>query len=79
MSNRRGTRPKSPPSQRQLDALAAKISQEIIDATKNGSVDYVAAVLSSEVSLADLFDKKFSPAVRNRVYRLLELDEQARG
>ena len=79
MSNRRDTRPKSPPSQRQLDALAAKISKEIIDATKNGSVDYVAAVLSSEVSLADLFDKTFSPTVRNRVYRLLELDEQSRG
>ena len=72
-------RPKSPPTSRQLDAVASKIVKEIVDASRNGDVDYIAAVNNNEVSLADLFDKTFSLKVRNRVYRQLLLEEQALG
>jgi hypothetical protein len=58
---------------------ANKIVKEIVEATQYGSVDYVAAVNNGEVSLSELFDRVFAPAVRRRVYQELLLVEETRG
>ena len=41
-------------------------------------MNYISPIIDGELSLTDLFDKKFPPIVRNRVYQQLELEEQKR-
>lgn len=76
---KQGRRPKSLPTSRQLDALANKIVKEIVDASRIGPTDYIAAVNDGEVSLSELFDRTFEPEVRRRVFEQLRLEEQIRG
>lgn len=74
---KRKLRPKSPPSDRELDAMANKIVAQIVEADQAG-LNYISPLIDGEISLADLFDRHFSVGVRNRVYRKLELEEQLR-
>jgi hypothetical protein len=75
---RKSLRPKSPPSSRQLDALANKLVKEIVDATKLGQTDYIAEINDGNLTLTDLFDRVFPPEVRRRVYDQLLFEEQLR-
>jgi hypothetical protein len=76
MATRR-KRPKSPPSDRQINALVSDIVAQIVEADRAG-MNYISPIIDGELSLTDLFDKKFPPIVRNRVYQQLELEEQKR-
>jgi len=69
--------PKSPPTSRQLDAQARKITEQIVEADRAG-LNYISPLIDGEISLSDLFDKQFPAAVRRRVYQQLELEEQMR-
>ena len=64
---------------REIAAQSRKIVDQIVEATKLGETNYVSAILSGEATLADLFDRQFPTAVRNSVYRQLELEEQLLG
>lgn len=77
MMAKRGTRPKSPPSDRQTNALVANIVSQIVEANRAGT-NYISALIDGEISLTDLFDRTFPPLVRNRVYQRLEFEEQTR-
>ena len=74
---KRGKRPKSPPTGRELDTMADKIVSQIVEADQAG-LNYISPLIDGEISLADLFDRQFPVGVRNRVYRKLELEEQLR-
>jgi hypothetical protein len=57
-----------------LDAQARKIVEQLVEADKHGA-NYITALMNNECDLTELFDRKFDPRVKRRVYQTLEVEE----
>lgn len=70
-------RRKSEPTDREKQAMATKIVNQLVEADKAG-MTYIADLLNGDTNLVELFERTFPAGVKRRVYDDLRLYEQTK-
>lgn len=65
-------------TQREIEKKAKDVVSQLVKAHESGS-DSLVALVNGDVSLEELFERKFHPKVKRRISELIQLEEETQG